>query len=166
MRTAASIEAQHSETGNDNPENRKSQLRAERIERITPWRWQKGFCPNPAGRPKRDRAAEIAREVFEENPELVYTALTKALAKGNAYAFKELADRAYGKLVERKELTGANGGPLEFKETNESELNERIAQLERDLGLAGAIDEAGRIGSAQARASETAGAKKDTTVLP
>ena len=35
---------------------------------------------------------------FEENQEAIYEGLAKALIKGNAYVYKELSDRAYGKL--------------------------------------------------------------------
>jgi hypothetical protein len=165
MQTADSIEARNSEPKQpeSSPQNTPKPSPADRI---APWRWQKGFCPNPSGRPKRDRAAEIAREVFERNPEAVYQAMAKALVKGNAYAFKELAERGFGKLVEKKEVTGKDGGPLEFKEVDESELSERIRALERDLGLAAAIDEAGRVGSAAAGAAKTNGKAKDSELLP
>jgi hypothetical protein len=64
--------------------------------------WPKGVSGNPACRPKTDHAAEMARACFEENWDALKVAFTKALLRGNAYAFKELADRAYGKLKERQ----------------------------------------------------------------
>lgn len=54
---------------------------------------------------------------------------------------------------------------LEIRKTDDASLKERIAQLERDLGLARAIDEAGRIGIAQAGVESTNGHAKDTPVL-
>lgn len=72
--------------------------------RIAQWRWKPGQSGNPSGRPKQDAAADIARAIFENNPEAVYRALAKRLLKGDAYAFKELAERGYGKLKETVEV--------------------------------------------------------------
>jgi|HubBroStandDraft_6_1064221.scaffolds.fasta_scaffold130617_2 phage terminase small subunit len=55
---------------------------------------------------------------------------------------------------------------LEIHRTDESDLNTRIADLERDLGLARTIDEAGRIGSAQAREGAPGVEAKVADVLP
>lgn len=57
-------------------------------------------------------------------------------------------------------------GVMEIHKVDDADLNRRIADLERDLGYARAIDEAGRIGLAQAGAVETHGEPKDTPVLP
>jgi hypothetical protein len=43
--------------------------------------------------------------------------------KGNAYAFRELPDRAYGKMTERIEHPG-----IEFRGTSERELLDRISE--------------------------------------
>ena len=75
--------------------------------------YPKGHTGNPGGRPKTDVARIIAQTIFEQNQEAVYQALGAALLKGNAYVFKELADRAYGKVKESVEVTGADGAPLE-----------------------------------------------------
>jgi hypothetical protein len=98
--------------------------------RIAPYKWKPGYCPNPGGKPKHDVAKEIAKAIFENNQELVYKAFVKALAKGNAYCYQTLADRAYGKLKERVEV---EAGP--YREMSEAELRERIAKLERELGV-------------------------------
>jgi hypothetical protein len=116
VKTAQTIEAQAAQkkTASAEPQNsRREEIRKARIARVAPWRWKKGFCPNPGGRPKKDRANEIAREIFEQNPEAVYEAMAKALLGGNAYAFSQLADRAYGKIAQKQEITGADGGALE-----------------------------------------------------
>jgi hypothetical protein len=97
--------------------------------RIAAWAWKPGYCPNPGGRPKHDVAAEIARAVFTNNAEALYKAYLKAALKGNAYAFKELADRAFGKLKERHEV---EVGP--YRDMTEAEVLERIHQLEQKLG--------------------------------
>lgn len=122
--------------------------------------WPKGYCPNPGGKNKHDVAREIAQAVFSQNKEHIYQAMSKALLAGNAYVFKELADRAYDKLKESKEVKHI------YEEVADGDLNERIAQIERDLGLARAIDEAGRAGSAAAGAVKANGKAEDTPVLP
>jgi hypothetical protein len=74
--------------------------------------WQPGQSGNPAGRAK-DRAAEIARQVLENNGEEIYRALAAKLLQGDAYAFSVLSDRGYGKLKQGIIHTGdEDGGPI------------------------------------------------------
>jgi len=75
--------------------------------------WKPGQTGNPGGRPKHDVGADIARAILENNREAAYKALGRALMKGNAYVFKELCDRAYGKTPNKVEVTGAEGGPID-----------------------------------------------------
>ena len=103
--------------------------------RIAPWKWQPGHCPNPGGRPKHDLAAEIARAVFENNAEALYKAYTKAALKGNAYAFKELADRAFGKLKETHQVD------IPYKDVPTEDLPKEITRLEIALGYRKAEEE-------------------------
>jgi hypothetical protein len=140
MRTADSIEQQEERKAardyrddNSSRENTppvRPKLKQRDASRIAAWRWKPGQCPNPGGRPKHDLAAEIARAVFERNAEALYKAYTKAALKGNAYAFKELADRGFGKLKERHEV---EVGP--YRDATEEQIRQRIAQLERQLGI-------------------------------
>jgi hypothetical protein len=97
--------------------------------RIAAWRWQPGKSANPGGVPKHDVAKEIAKAVFENNPDMVYKAFAKAIAKGNAYAFQVLADRGYGKL---KETIHAEVSP--YHEYTDEELQKRLRELEQKLG--------------------------------
>lgn len=98
-------------------------------------RWKPGQSGNPGGRPRNDVAKEIARAIFENNREELYKAYGKAALKGNAYAFKELADRAYGKLKERVEYD-----LTEYKEVSEQAIIERIKELETKLGTNGTLE--------------------------
>ena len=75
--------------------------------------WKPGQTGNPGGRPKHDVGADIARAILENNREAAYKALGQALMKGNAYVFKELCDRAYGKTQNKVEVTGPEGGAIE-----------------------------------------------------
>ncbi len=82
--------------------------RAASIQAIRPYCFKPGQSGNPGGKPK-DSAKEIARQAFENNEDAIYNAMTGALLKGNAYAFTQLADRAYGKLKEKVEHSGSVG---------------------------------------------------------
>lgn len=121
--------------------------------------YPKGVSGNPGGRQKNDIAKEIAQAVFSENQEAIYKAMSKALLKGNAYVFKEIAERGFGKLKEISEVRHVH------EDVSDADLDKRIAELERDLGLANAIDEAGRDGIAQAGTEKANGSAKDTPVL-
>jgi hypothetical protein len=99
MKTAGSIEEQeerkaarsnrdprHSSRANTPPVRVK--MKKLDASRISAWRWQPGHSGNPSGRPKHDLGAEIARAVFENNADALYKAFSKALLRGNAYAYK------------------------------------------------------------------------------
>ena len=83
-----------------------------------------------------------------------FAGFTKQLAKGNAYAFTQLAERGYGKLVQKQELTGKDGRPLEITEMSDANLAKRMAELERELGLTRRIDEGVETGNPQAEHPE------------
>ena len=144
MRTSNSIEAQNSVRTPKSSPTRGTHPRS--LQNLRP-PWKQGECPNPGGKPKHDVASAFARAVIEGSLGAAFIGFTRQLAKGNAYAFTQLAERGYGKLIQKQELTGKDGGPLEITEISDADLNKRIADLERDLGLARAIDEAGRTGA-------------------
>jgi len=77
------------------------------------YQFKPGESGNPSGRPKHDKARDIARAIFEQNPEAIYAAMGKLLLKGNAQAFKELSERAYGRITQGLEIAGPDGGPVE-----------------------------------------------------
>lgn len=45
----------------------------------------------------------------------VILALINEARKGNVQAIKEVQDTIYGKIADKQELTGANGGPVETR---------------------------------------------------
>jgi hypothetical protein len=99
------------------------------IQNLKPW--PKGVSGNPNGRPKNDISVEIARAVFENNPEAIYQGMARRLAKGDARVFKVLADRAYGKV--REQVAFGLGDDLSAMSA--AELNARIAELKASLGF-------------------------------
>ena len=142
MKTANSVEQQEErKKARDNCSEDRRSLRADtqpvtqkksRYEgygkRIAPWKWKPGQCGNPHNKGRNDVASEIARAVFENNAEALYKAYCKIALKGNAYAFKELADRAFGKLRETRTIEHA---PLQDVST--PDLEKHIEQLEAKL---------------------------------
>jgi hypothetical protein len=108
-------------------------MRRGRIENLKPWK--PGQSGNPGGRPKKDIGSEIARAVIEGNQEAIYRAMAKALLRGNAHTFEALANRAYGKVPSKVELTGRDGGPVEYRHMSDADLQARIEQLQDELGL-------------------------------
>ena len=157
MRTRETIEAQSEDVPSLAPKKRK--IHPNSLKNLCA-PWKPGHVANPTGKNGRDFAQEIAKAVFEQNPVALYKAYAKTLLGGSAFGFQVLADRAYGKLKESKEINHT------YNETADGDLAERIAALERDLGLARTIDEAGRIGITEARADKANGAAKDSELLP
>jgi hypothetical protein len=81
--------------------------------------WQPGQSGNPAGRPKKAR--EVAYlDTFRQvvTPDKWQAIIERAYQdakKGDAAARKWIADYLIGPPIERKEITGDEGGPLVLK---------------------------------------------------
>ena len=105
MRTAETI-AQQAEANPQRTENTSKGRGRHPNSRANLRPFRPGVSGNPGGKPKYDVAAALARAIIEENQEEAYKGLAKALLKGNAYVFKELAERGYGKLKEKMEVSG------------------------------------------------------------
>ena len=105
MRTADSIaqQAEQSETRDSTQKSKRGRVTAH----LRPYMWKPGQSGNPGGR-KTDTARSIARAIFQNNEEEIYKALGQSLLKGNAYVFKELAERRFGKLTETHVLIDRN----------------------------------------------------------
>lgn len=143
MRTADSIEESKAQQEvSEDSSSRSEHQPKQRGENLIKFRWPKGVSGNPGGRPKKDFAAEFARKVLEAqgNEELLEqyaTGFARQLVKGNAYTFKELAERGWGKLKETHEVTHR------YEDVKDGDISERIDGILRDLGLARAVDEVG-----------------------
>ncbi len=68
--------------------------------------FKKGEVHNPGGRPKKDRAAEVAEWLFEHKPEAIKAGMLKTLRKGNPKAFQVLAERAFGRMPHIMDIKG------------------------------------------------------------
>lgn len=104
-------------------------------------------------------AAELFAGSGEERAAVGYIKKFKLADKG---ANLERLGRHLQMFPTKVEVSGS----LEVQKTEDADLKKRIADLERDLGLAGAIDEAGRAGIAQAGAGAAPVSTETSDVLP
>jgi len=118
MRTADSIEetkasnSQQAESrGKDGKRKGKRGKHQNSIKNLKPY--VPGVSGNPSGKPGYDVSAVLARAVIEGTQEAAYQGFAKQLANGNAYCFKELAERGYGPKPQQHQITGADGGPIQ-----------------------------------------------------
>lgn len=137
-RTAQSIEeskeARRADKPGEKPQRRQSKGKKTGFRGPSPdvgkaTQWKPGQSGNPGGLPKDDVSRAIARAAFENDPAALIKAFHGVLRKGNAYTFKELADRAYGKVKDRIEHSGPDGGAMKFEGLSPNELDARIAEL-------------------------------------
>ena len=104
-----------SNIGETHAENSAKKVRRGNPDKIKPFAFRPGRSGNPGGRPKRDMAAKIAQQLFEENPELIYEAMGKALLKGNPKVFTALSDRAYGRPAQNVNVSQTEPTKFVFK---------------------------------------------------
>jgi hypothetical protein len=102
--------------------------------------WPKGISGNPGGRPKKKPITdELERLLAEKAPNakgrtwaaLIAEALLHRARKGDVRAVAELANRIEGKPFQTVSVGYEN--PLEH--VSDEELQQRMAELERQLGL-------------------------------
>lgn len=81
--------------------------------------FKQGQSGNPGGRPKG--TVSVTRLIHEElakgdesTARLLVRAMIRQAKKGNVAAFKELIERTDGRTVQGHELTGADGGAIDF----------------------------------------------------
>jgi len=109
-RTARQIEEQKANAQSTRPSRKTSGIgrgnHPNSRKQLKPQPWPKGVSGNPSGLPGTDLAAVAARRFFEKHPQGITASMKKDLQGLNAYGFSVLADRGYGKLKEKVELTG------------------------------------------------------------
>jgi hypothetical protein len=94
--------------------------------------WGKGESGNPAGpEPGYKQRGTILREIVDliadfQNPitkenekmpverRMEFAIVGKAM-KGDVQAYREIKDTLYGKVADKSEITGADGGPVDHK---------------------------------------------------
>lgn len=113
MRTAQQIEERKSSGESQGSTQPTRKIHPNSLANLRPKPWKKGQSGNPGGKPGIDLAAKMSRQFFERHEE-IGPDMSKELKGFNAYAFGVLADRAYGKVKDRVELTDADGKPLEL----------------------------------------------------
>lgn len=84
--------------------------------------WKEALNRAVAQHPAGDVLFRIATQMID-----------KALQDGDQFAIRELAERMDGKSVQATELSGPDGGPLDFRQATDDELNARIAELAKKL---------------------------------
>ena len=85
--------------------------------------FKKGQSGNAKGRPKKGTAlADLLRKQLADtdengltNREVIIAMLITMARFGDLDAIKVVLDRVDGKVVEKKEVTGKDGGPIETK---------------------------------------------------
>lgn len=106
-----------------------------------------GVSGNPKGRPKGSRTIiTIVREMLElrtirgkplPNGMTVAESLADVMLvhalKGDFRYVKELLDRVEGKVVDRHEVTGAEGGPIEIDATAREQAANELETWRRDM---------------------------------
>lgn len=77
---------------------------------------------NPNGRPKGSRnrstiVREIIEAVIDGQPwvDVMTKSIVEKAVSGDVPAYRELMDSAYGKVVEKSEISGPDGKPIETK---------------------------------------------------
>lgn len=92
-------------------------------------KWKPGESGNPAGRPKGSKnRSTIVKEILalphEDGKNYEYAA-TKAIAEkaiaGDVMAWDKLMDAAHGKVADKTEITGEDGGPINIH-NNDAEI--------------------------------------------
>jgi hypothetical protein len=86
--------------------------------------WKKGECPSPGRKHKHDVAAAFARAVIEGTVDQAFQGFARQLANGNAYTFKELAERGYGPMKQHIQFT-ANDRVMEMLTEGRKRVAER-----------------------------------------
>ena len=77
--------------------------------------WKKGFCPNPGGRPKAAHdIVALARQYTDKAIAALYEALDDPRTR--VAAAQALLDRGYGRAIQRQELSGPDGAPIQVQQ--------------------------------------------------
>lgn len=86
-------------------------------EELRPHCWKPGQSGNPGGRPKKKLVDELLTELLEASESgearLIAKKLIALAKKGDTVAAKLVAERTQGKPMQKVEVSGADGGPIQ-----------------------------------------------------
>jgi len=101
---------------------------------LTPF--PKGVSGNPGGRPKTLPFTDALKAELQkkkghiDNATAIAKKLVEMAIKGDLKAAEMIGDRVEGKPMQRNELSGADGGPIQYNIPDSREaLERRIAEL-------------------------------------
>lgn len=107
---------------------------------LKPTQWQPGQSGNKNGRPKKLPITDALRELLEQtapgtkgmtrDKQLALVLFSMATGRGNKKleALREILDRVEGKAVQRTEVSGPDGGAVQFETPGSREEAERRIQ--------------------------------------
>lgn len=110
-------------------------------ENIKPHQWKKGQSGNPGGRPRGRSITARLREKLDADDgklaELIVKVMIREAAKGKFQFAKEILERTEGKVADKRELTGADGGPIEVTDAKRALLDKlaSIAESESEASV-------------------------------
>jgi hypothetical protein len=101
--------------------------------------WKPGQSGNPGGRPKKRILDEHLSEMLEANDGEDAKAIARVLIEkakdGELRAVQLIAERTQGRPTQAVELSGIDGRRLEIQNMTDEQLDQRIADLAKELGL-------------------------------
>jgi hypothetical protein len=132
--------------------HRSGQKTSQRNTTITPEmeasKWQPGQSGNPGGRPKKTPITDELRRLLDEeyagrerrfkglsNARVLALVMYEEAIAGSLPAAKEIAERCEGKVPQRQELGGPDGGAIPWLNLSREENERRLTVLMAKAGL-------------------------------
>ncbi len=115
-----------------NSEGNSEAGKARRLANLRP-PFKPGQSGNPGGRPKRRLIDEALKELLLTQDSKAAEAIARALVgkakRGNLKAIQLTAERVQGRPKQAVELSGADGGPMQFENMSDEQIDERLKEL-------------------------------------
>ena len=89
-------------------------------EHLREHQFKPGQSGNPSGRPRKPVSERLLQRLIEEDEavgKLIAESLLMKAISGDVPALRELLDRTEGKVADKQEHTGADGGPIQAEIT-------------------------------------------------
>jgi Family of unknown function (DUF5681) len=112
------------------------------LEALKPTQFQPGQSGNAGGRPKKTPITDALRQLIEEeysgkqkrfkglsNVRVIALRMFELAIAGDLRAMQEIADRVEGKVAQRQELAGPDGGAIPWMNLSREENERRLAVL-------------------------------------